>query len=468
MANDVHLIVKHGTSPPATVAIDVCGIAANLSDIDRPLKKAGQPELRRFFECDDETWLQPGDVLSAFENARAFFSNADLDDVLFEVVVEQLGPATGVLRALPKDSVVRLEFINPKRRKPAKPKSASTGSSGQAAAPAPAKTKAPKKTAGTAKGMTCSIFEQLTAKQQEYVQSLLERYRCDADLWAFPDIERKARLAEIDQDSGLNHLDCLRRNLRQQRQVNDEECEAMVEMNLFSRDILKRGVARRIAFKNVSDLRAALSLSFRIGSLSRLRFGYRGGGGYTDAWHLLHTLTAKDIAAVRRFFEVNDTPLKGPGNRSAILIYNAMLAIMTRNEALQKELLGPLAEQRKPVAVTQPIHTVLGGIIANDSSQVAAGLAQLMKNFRRFTYLFDEGKIICFDAHGLAELALDKNSSLLDGFDVDQGLPWDSTFFDWLRGEPSSPVYPEIAKKSPLLDKWLNRLDVSEWERWER
>ena len=306
----------------------------------------------------------------------------------------------------------------------------------------------------------------LTTKQREYVQSLLERYRCDADLWAFADLERKARLSEIDEYSGHNHLNCLRQNLRQQYQLNDEGCDAMVEMNLLSRDILIRGVARRIAFNHVSDLRTALSLPARMRLLGTLRSG--GGGGYTDAWNLLATLAAKDIAVVRRFFEVNNTPLKGPGNRSAILIYNALLAIVTRNEAQQRQLLGQLTEQRKPIPVFQPIHTVLGGIISSDSSAVAAGLAQVMKNFRRFTYLFDEGKIICFEAHGLAELALEINSSLLDKFDVAQGLPWDAAFFEWLRGESSSPVYPELAKKSPLLDKWLNRLEVSDWEKLER
>lgn len=459
MVNDVHLIVKQATSPPTTVSLDVAAIAANLSFIDRPLKKAGLPELRPFFESDGETWLQLGDVLSAFERARAFFNDDSLDEILFEVVAEQLGPATDRLRALPKDSIIRLEVIDSKPTKPAKANAARSENSGQAGTSQPVKKKSPKKAAAAVKGTT-NLHEQLTAKQREFVQSLLEEYRCDADLWTFPDIERKARLAETDQYSGANHLDCLRRNLRQQRQVNDEECEAMVEMNLFSRDILRRGVARRIAFNNLSDLRTALSLPTRIGSLRALRFGYRGGVAYPFAWTLLHTLAAKDIAVVRRFFEVNNTPLKGPGNRSAILIYNALLAIVTQDEALQQKLVGPLAEQRKPIAVTQPIHTVLGGIIANDPSEIATGLAQLMKNFRRFTYLFDEGKIICFEAHGLAELALDKNDKLLSEFDCEQGLPWDAAYFHWLRGEPSFPVYPELAKKSPLLDKWLNRFEI--------
>ncbi|HEV7222257.1 MAG TPA: hypothetical protein VGN42_06105 [Pirellulales bacterium] len=460
-AKDVQLISRQGTSPPTAVSLEVGAIAVNLSFIDRRLKKAGRPELRSIFEADDGAWLPVGDVLGVLEDTGEFFSDPAFDDLLFEVVVEQLGPAIDALRALPKNSVIRLEVTKSAPRKLAKAKPARTASSGQAAASSRVKKKPPKHAAGaTARGTTDTSL-QLTTKQREYIQSLLERYRCDADLWAFPDLERKARLSGIDPYSGLNNLDCLRRNLRQQQpQLSDEECEAMVEMNLLSTDLLERGVARRIAFNMLSDLRAALSLPARMSLRGALRAG--GGGGYTDAWNLLATLAAKDIAVVRRFFEVNNTPLKGPGNRSAILIYNALLAIVTQNEAQQRALLAPLAEQRKPIAVTQPVHTVLGGIISNNSSAVAAGLAQVMKNFRRFTYLFDEGKIICFEAHGLAELALEMNSSLLDTFDVAQGLPWDAAYFEWLRGESSSPVYPELAKKSPLLDKWLNCLEVSD------
>ena len=199
MANDVHLILKQGTSPPTTVAINVCAIAANLSDIDRLLRKAGQPELRRFFESDDETWLRPSDMLTSFEKAREFFTDALLDDdrdedleTLFEVVIEQLGPADDVLRALPEDSFIRLEFIKPKRRKPAQTKAVQTASSGKADAASCVKKNSPKQASGAAARGTTKPSLQLTAKQRQYVQSLLERYRCDADLWAFADIERKA------------------------------------------------------------------------------------------------------------------------------------------------------------------------------------------------------------------------------------------------------------------------------------
>src|SRR5579871_6877142 len=118
--SDIHLISKHGTSPPTTVSLNVGSIAANLSFLDRRLKKAGLPELSRFFESDDETWLRTTDVLSAFESARAFFADPALEDHLFDAVAEQLGLATDVLRAVPEDSVIRIEIIKAKPRKRAK------------------------------------------------------------------------------------------------------------------------------------------------------------------------------------------------------------------------------------------------------------------------------------------------------------------------------------------------------------
>ncbi|HVA16785.1 MAG TPA: hypothetical protein VMV59_03620, partial [Candidatus Dormibacteraeota bacterium] len=180
--DDVHLISKRGSAPPTTVSLDVRSVAANLYDIDRPLKKAGRPELKPFFGSDGETWLKPGDVVSAFESAREFFNDDSLDEILYEVVAEQLGPAIDVLRALPKDAVIRLEVVKSKLRKPAKPKPTRTRSSALAAAQA----------AGAVVPGMAKISLKLTAKQREYVQLLLEDYRCDADLWAFPDIERKS------------------------------------------------------------------------------------------------------------------------------------------------------------------------------------------------------------------------------------------------------------------------------------
>jgi hypothetical protein len=115
--NEIKLISKHGTSPPTTVSLNVGAIAANFSFLDRRLKKAGHPELRPFFEADEKTWLRPADVLGAFEKARVFFSDPAMDEILFEVVVDQLGPAADVLRALPKGSVIRLEVIKSKPKK---------------------------------------------------------------------------------------------------------------------------------------------------------------------------------------------------------------------------------------------------------------------------------------------------------------------------------------------------------------
>lgn len=446
---DVHLISKHGSSPPTTISFDVGAIAANLYFIDRPLKKAGKSELKPLFESDDETWLRRGDVLNAFQSALAFFTHDQSGEILFEVVAEQLSAAVDVLRALPTNSVIRLEVIKAKPRAPAKSKPTRTRSSTLAAAQA-----ASADVPGTAKTSL-----QLTAKQREYVQSLLERYRCDADLWAFTDIERKARLSEIDEVDGLNLLEGLRRNLREQQpELSDKECEAMIEVCLFSTaDLPMRALARRIAFNKLSDLRTALSLEARNGWLEHRRYRSKDGSD-SDAWRILRALAVRDVAIARRYLDLSDEPLKGPGHRPSILLYNAMFAIFRRDKALQRDLVGPIAKQKAPEAY-KAVLNVAGGILTDDPPAVAAGLAHVLATFRRMP-LHDHEKVISFVAHGLAELALEKNGKLLDNFDVAQGMPWDSAFFEWLRGESSSPVYPELARKSPLLDKWLNRFEI--------
>jgi hypothetical protein len=301
----------------------------------------------------------------------------------------------------------------------------------------------------------------LTAKQREFVQSRLQRDHGDADLWAFPEFRRQALRAEIDKDSGLNWLDALRRNIHLRRyEVNDEECEALLDLELLSTELRGRGVARRLALNTLSDLRTALSLEARVDWFGRGEFGSKSDGCYPEAWDILRALAARDLAVTKRFFEVNDQPVKR-GHRPTVLLYNGLLALVTRNKKLQSELVGALAQLKAPEA-SKSMLNVVRGILTDDGPAVVAGLAQVMGSFRRLD-TFEEDKIICFQAHGLAELALETNPDLLDTFDREQGLPWDAPFFGWLRSESPHPVYPELAKKSRLLDQWLNRLEPPRW-----
>jgi hypothetical protein len=301
---------------------------------------------------------------------------------------------------------------------------------------------------------------QLTAKQREFIQERLGRDHGAAELWAFPDLERQAMLGEIDADSGLSELDERRRNIRLVRNVDDEECEAILECRLFSHDLRWRGVARRLTFNSPGDLRTALSLEARIEWFERDEFGSLNGGCYPEAWTILRALAARDLAVAKRFFDVNDQPLKR-GHQPTVLLYNGLLAVLTENKALEKVLAGSMAKLKAPEAY-KSMHSVIGSILANDTQGVVTGLARVLASFRRLD-LFEEDKIICFQAHGLAELALHKNPDLLGEFDIEQGLPWDADFFAWLRNESPNPTYPELTKKSRLLDEWLNRLQPPSW-----
>jgi hypothetical protein len=301
----------------------------------------------------------------------------------------------------------------------------------------------------------------LTKQQREFIQERLDRDHGDAELWEFPELERQTLLAEIEEDSGLNMLDDLRRSIRLMDEVSDEECEAILELRLFSNDLRWRGVAKRLTFNTLSDLRTALSLDARIDWFQRGEFGSLNGGCYPESWWILRALAVRDLAVARRYFEVNDQPLKG-GHPPTVLLYNGLLAVLTKNKALQSEFVGRLGKVETPDA-HKALHSVLAAIITNDPAAVVAGLAHVMSTFRRMDVLFDEEKIICFFAHGLVELALETNPDLVAKFDFEQGLPWDAEFFAWLRTQSPTPVYPELAKKSPLLDAWLNRLEPPRW-----
>src|SRR5579863_3344537 len=117
----------------------------------------------------------------------------------------------------------------------------------------------------------------LTKKQREYVESLLEQYGGETDWWQFFQLERESKAVEIDRDSGLPWLEVLRRNIRLQYQVTDEECEALLDVGLLSTHLRVRGVARRIAFDTPGELRTALSLEARTDWAGSIRSADDGG-----------------------------------------------------------------------------------------------------------------------------------------------------------------------------------------------
>jgi hypothetical protein len=255
----------------------------------------------------------------------------------------------------------------------------------------------------------------------------------------------------------------LHRNIREANSHTDDEVDALVELNLLSTHVRERGVARRIAFNLPAELRQALSLEARIEWIWRGELGNEAGHSscYPESWIILRALAAKDIVVARRFFDGDCRPLRR-GHRATVLLYNALLSIITHNEPLQRELLEPLGDRRTTGAFAA-MFTILRAIILVDPSGIAEGLTQLLSTFRRLDNLFDEDKLICLLGHGLAELALEKDSNLLGEFDQGQAPSWDQAYFEWLRGESPSPSFPRLTKKSKLLDRLLNRLETPRW-----
>jgi hypothetical protein len=291
----------------------------------------------------------------------------------------------------------------------------------------------------------------------------MDRDHGDQDLWAYVEMERGARESQIDPRTGLNQLQTLRKNILSQNRYTPGEVDALVVIQLLSKDLAKRGVARRLVFDSPQELRQALSLEARIRWANRSGFGNSIGGGNCspEAWTILRALAVGDTAVASRFFEVNDEPIRR-GQREEILLYNALLAIVTKNADLQATLRGSLDEQRG-AATYRAMFTTLAGIIKSDGKLVSAGLDQVLATFRRIPYLFEEEKIISFIAHGLAQLALEKDRGLLHDFDCERRLPWDSGFFHWLDNELQPPVIRGLTNRSELASRWLNDLEIPNW-----
>lgn len=427
---DVHLISKHGTSPPTTVSLNVSAIAANLAFLDRPLKKAGQSELRPLFETDEKTWLRPADVLSAFENARKFFDDPRMDEILFEVVVEQLGPAADVLRALPKGSVMRLEIIKSKPRKPAKSKPARTGSSGSGAASSLVKTEMPKEAASAvaeamSKDETRLSFEGFIANwmQRDATEAIANVRKHWHPDWPQVWLELKVRFDWI--------------------------CDPMNGWYL-------RGVARRFSSGDLDEFVQFIQMHVRQYKLLNAR------PGDTDVWELLRALAIRDQEAVGRYVAETDFPLQD-GHPDTRTIYNGVQALLRSDKAQLDVLQQKELSDKKPAWLTGIIRC-LQGIAARDPARVALGVHQHLDGFRKAFRIHPLEKIVSLEAHGLYRLAEQIDPQLVRDVDMGRGLPWDQEFHIWSTKSRPRLTVAQFGKKCPKpLAEALVTLERPEW-----
>jgi hypothetical protein len=271
----------------------------------------------------------------------------------------------------------------------------------------------------------------------------------------------------VEKYSGLAYYQIHYQNIKRNLECGDSEAEAVVAGEIYSWDLVARGVARRIVKDSPSELACALSLAARLKRLRACETGPAKDREY-EIWEAMQALAAGDIEGARAYFMPGQRRIT-KGHHPSAITYNAVMGILREDERLLRTIDDELEYSDAPLPL-RAIHKTLLGIIRNDAEMVADGLDAVMRKFRVFQ-LFGGCRplayelIISFNAHGLAELAWWRSRDLLRNFNVDGPLPWDRDYFKSLRKANGSRKYLDLSKCSPLLTTWIAALEEPPWSR---
>ncbi len=309
-----------------------------------------------------------------------------------------------------------------------------------------------------------SLIGQLPELHRKLLRRIVERDGGDLSRDQFFRRELARDQKEIERYSGLNIYDLTLRNLSANFGYTDEDAEALARANIYGRGLLRRGIARRILRDDPGELAAALSLSARLDWLSWCEPGHlQGDSRYSLVWRVFNGLAAGDHAVARAFFGPRPRNLSA-GSMAAVLIYNAVQAIVTENRRAQAQLRPEIEYANVPDIYRAILRTLLG-IIIDDSTTVAVNLQQVLAKLHRYD-LPDHEKVIAILAHGIAELANWVSPRLLEEFDLDSPWPWDGAYHRWLRRGNRSTKYLDLSKHSALMNRWIQGLEEPSW--WRR
>jgi hypothetical protein len=397
------LISRQGTSAPVTVPLGLFALVANLSSVDRHLKKAGLPEMTPFFESDDDTWLPTADVLRALDGARRFFAGPpeDGDGHLWEAVAEQLDSAIKVLLVLPNGSVIRLEIITPKKtRKPAKPKPA------PAAASIPVKMKLPKNKASDVAEAMLNEVTQAKLSFQEFIAYWMQY---DA--------------SEGIANTRVNYPKLMKKGPERWLELKyrfESICDYPTGWYL-------RAIPRRAATGNLDEFGRFIQMQVR----QMVLFQCVHGSSYTHIFELLLALAIGDDPAIERFLKTATFPESGRDKFSTI--YNGVHALLREDAAEIDRLRKTKISKSTPTWAKGQVHC-LQGIAERDASRVAAGIDEHLDGFYKAGWIDPMEKILSLQAHGMYRLAERIDPKLVRKFNTERDLPWDREFHAWSNG----------------------------------
>ncbi len=234
----------------------------------------------------------------------------------------------------------------------------------------------------------------------------------------------------------------------------------MAAARFYSPNLARRGVARRIVNDDPAELETALSLATRFEWMESCLPSRSWNDRYPEIWTVFRGLAARDLDVGRAFFGPRPVKLYG-GHKRAGLVYNAVVAIVTKEHRAQS-VLRPEIESPDFPDCDRAILRTFHGIIIADATAVSVNLERVVATFRRMHFQKHEnlGAIL---AHGLAELAHWIFPGLLADFDIDRPFPWDGGYYRWLHRKNRSTRYKNMSAYSALLHQWIHDLVEPDW-----
>jgi hypothetical protein len=241
---------------------------------------------------------------------------------------------------------------------------------------------------------------------------------------------------------------------------SEEEYTAQALRNWLDSFLIDRGIARRLALNDPSELAGHASLAGRLEWMESRRNSE--SDYYPQVWVILRALGGGDLVVAKRFAETNRFPI-AKGHSDVVPLYNGVLAVL-RNDIEYLQSLVPILQKRKATLWIGATYPCLIGIAQNDAKLVADGLNRMARTCgRRQVYPSILEKTIYLELHGFFELCHWVSPNLVSEFNVQGAFPWDKELFQFVRtcGDPGGIL--RLEGVSPVLHRWLTTLVTPYW-----
>jgi hypothetical protein len=202
----------------------------------------------------------------------------------------------------------------------------------------------------------------LSAADRKAIDRILKHDGGDKTRDAYYRAEMKAWKSTIDKYTGKSHYEVHLKNVQENLRCSEAEAEAYVIGDVYIRDLVARGVARRFANDSPAELSCALSLVARFKRLEMIPPPGDPSIRAFDVWEILQSLAAGDIEAARAMFPPKQRRLT-VGDPPSFVTYNAVMGLLSGNDRLLRAIEPELDYSSAPLPIRAVHKTLLGDLL---------------------------------------------------------------------------------------------------------